>query len=143
MTKASLAAFACALATACAAPTRDVRQIQRTQYAIGEDAASALVRSSLDEYPLVERGTIDRLETRWVRGRDGSAYRLVVHIDGPGGGPFMVRVAPQLRTRSGAILERDIPGWLVTERDRVAVKIYDRMKLTAIDVASPARVATR
>ncbi len=143
MTKASLAAFACALVTACAGTTRDVAQIQRTQYAIDEATASVLVRDSLEEYPLVERGKSDRLETRWLRGRDGSAYKLVVRIDGPGGGPFMVHVETKLRTKSGAIVERDIPAWLANERDRVAIEIYDRMKPAAIVPQAPATVAAQ
>jgi hypothetical protein len=140
-TKAALAAFACALVTACAG-TRDVTKIQRTHYAIDEGTANVLVRDALESYPLVERGDSDRLETRWIRGRDGSAYKLVVHIDGPGGGPFIVRVTPTLRDARGAIFEHDIPRWLADERDRVAVRIYDRMKPTAIETA-PASVATR
>ena len=143
MTKAYLATFACALVTACAGTTRDVAQIQRTQYAIDEGTAGALVRQSLDEYPLVERGKTDRIETRWVRGREGNAYKLLVRIDGPGGGPFMVRVRGKLRTPTGAILEHDIPAWLASECDRVAVEIYDRMKPTAVVVEPPATIAAQ
>ncbi|MGE0404621.1 MAG: hypothetical protein AB7T06_48370 [Kofleriaceae bacterium] len=137
------ATLACALATACAAQARDVRQIQRTQYAIDERTASSLVRRSLDEYPLVLRGETDHIETRWVRGKDGTAYKLVVHIDGPGGGPFMVRVEPTLRDRTGAIKKHDIPAWLVAERERVAVEIYERMRPAAIAPEPPATVAGR
>jgi hypothetical protein len=66
-----------------------------------------------------------------------------VHIDGPGGGPFLVRVHTKLRTKTGAILEHDIPAWLASERDRVAVEIYDRMKPAAVLVEAPATVASQ
>lgn len=138
----SLAA-ACALATACAAgPTRDVAKMQRAQYAIDEGTASMLVREALDDYPLVERGRSDRLETRWLRGKDGSAYKIVVRIDGPGGGPFMVRVNAKLRAKNGAVVEYDLPGWLARKRDRLVVDIHDRLKPTEID-ATPMTVATQ
>jgi hypothetical protein len=137
-------ACACALATACAAgQTRDVGTMQRAQYAIDEGTANVLVRDALENYPLVERGQTDRLETRWVRGPDGSAYKLVVHIDGPGGGPFMVRVDTKLRTKTGAILEHDIPGWLRERHDRVVENIYRRLEPTKIVAEPPTAVAGR
>lgn len=136
----ALFGIACAFATACAHTTHDVAQIQRTQYAIDEGTASVLVREALATYPIVERGESDRLETGWVHGRDGSAYKLCAHIDGPGSGPFMVRVDATLRTKSGAVVEHDIPAWLADERDRVTVAIYERMKPMA--VAAPAAPET-
>lgn len=135
--------LACALATACAGPTHDVSHMQRAQYAIDESTASQLVREAMDDYPLVERGDSDRLETRWIHGRDGSVFKMVVHIDGPGGGPFMVRIDTKLREKSGAIVEHDIPAWLAAKRDRLVVDIYERMKPAEMVPEAPAAVAGR
>lgn len=134
---------ACAFATACAGPTRDVSRMQRAQYAVNEGTADILVREALDDYPLVERGANGRLETRWLRGRDGTEYKIVVRIDGPGGGPFMVRVNTKLREKTGAIVEHDIPAWLANERDQLVAEIYDRMKPLEIVREPPATVAGR
>src|SRR6185295_20409079 len=107
-------------------PTHDVTTMQRAQYAVDEGTASVLVRDAMAGYPLVDRGNSDCIETKWLRARDGSVYKLVTHIDGPGGGPFMVRVNMKLREKGGAILEHDVPAWLANERDRLVVDIYQR-----------------
>lgn len=143
MLKPLVVAFSCVLATACAAgPTKDVRQMQRAQYAIDGTTASILVRQSLDDYPIIAKGN-GRFETRWLRGRDGKVYKLAVRIDGPGGGPFMVKVDAKLREKDGAIIEHDIPAWLENERQRLVVDIYQHMKPTEVTEEPPATVAGR
>jgi hypothetical protein len=146
MSKATLLAFACAFATACAGPTHDVTQLQRAQYAIDEGTASVLVRDALAGYPLVERGN-GQFETRWLQGRGGDVYQFVVHIDGPGGGPFMVTVETKMREKyHGHAITETVdapPAYLAKQRDKLVVGIYERMKQTVVVQEAPSTVAVQ